>query len=56
MSFLRDIWLILKPFWQDHSTIKILVALAVCIALEFFSVGLSVYLNYWYVDFYKVSL
>lgn len=53
MSFLRDIWLILKPFWQDHSTIKILVALAVCIALEFFSVGLSVYLNYWYVDFYN---
>ena len=53
MSFLRDIWLILKPFWQNHSTIKILLALTICIALEFFSVGLSVYLNYWNVDFYN---
>ncbi len=53
MSFLRDIWFILKPFWQNHSTIKILVSLAVCIVFEFFSVGLSVYLNYWYVDFYN---
>ena len=53
MSFLRDIWQILKPFWQNHSTIKILLAITICILLEFFSVGLSVYLNYWNVDFYN---
>ena len=53
MSFLQDIWLILKPFWQNHSAIKIILALAVCVMFEFFSVGLSVYLNYWYVDFYN---
>ena len=53
MFFLRDIWIILKPFWQNNSTIKIILALIICIILEFFSVGLSVYLNYWNVDFYN---
>ena len=53
MSFLRDILLILKPFFQNNSTIKIVLGLAFCIMLEFFNVGLSVYLNYWNVDFYN---
>lgn len=53
MSFLRDIWLILKPFWQNNSALKIILALFLCVVLELFSVGLSVYLNYWNVDFYN---
>ncbi|AXA34335.1 ABC transporter ATP-binding protein/permease [Francisella adeliensis] len=53
MSFLKDIWFVFKPFWHSNSSFRILFVLSVCIILEFVSVGLSVYLNYWYVDFYN---
>lgn len=51
--FLKDLWFVFKPFWQSSSTIRTSSVLLVCISLEFISVGLSVYLNYWYVDFYN---
>lgn len=52
MSLIYDIVEVLKPFWCNNSKIKIIAAVLTCIFLEFINVGLSVYLNYWYIDFY----
>ncbi|WP_052399162.1 SbmA/BacA-like family transporter [Candidatus Francisella endociliophora] len=53
MSFIRDIYYILKPFFSRATNYKIIVfAIVICVVLEFVGVGLGVWLNYWYIDFY----
>ncbi|AJC48426.1 ABC transporter ATP-binding protein/permease [Allofrancisella guangzhouensis] len=53
MTLLKNIWFVTKPFWTNSLKFNVLFALFLCILLEFISVGLSVYLNYWNVDFYN---
>ncbi|KEI34828.1 hypothetical protein FRA_44c11250 [Francisella sp. W12-1067] len=53
MVLVKGIWLVTKPFWVNNLNFRTLLALLCCILLEFISVSLSVYLNYWNVDFYN---
>lgn len=52
-SFFKNYWLISSPFWKTKSGFIAIVLLMICTIFEFSSVGLSVYLNSWNVDFYN---
>lgn len=53
MSFIGDIYCIIKPFFRKSTNYKIIIfGIVVCAVLELVGVGLGVWLNYWYIDFY----
>ncbi|APA83885.1 ABC transporter ATP-binding protein/permease [Francisella tularensis] len=52
-DFFRNYWLVSRDFWRSKAGLVALLILVVCVLFEFTSVGLSVYLNHWYVAFYN---
>ena len=52
-AFFINYWAISKEFWKSKAGIFALFILTICVVFEFASVGLSVYLNHWYVAFYN---
>ncbi|API87618.1 ABC transporter ATP-binding protein/permease [Francisella uliginis] len=52
-AFFINYWAISKEFWKSKAGIFALFILTICVIFEFASVGLSVYLNHWYVAFYN---
>lgn len=52
-NFLRDLWVLTKPYWQSEERWKSGVLLAAIIALELAIVGINVLFNSWNNSFYN---
>lgn len=51
--FFRKVWNLVTPYWRSEEKGKAWTLLIAVIALSLFSVGISVWLNAWYRDFYN---
>jgi len=51
--FFRKVWKLVTPYWRSEEKGKAWALLIAVIALSLFSVGISVWLNSWYKDFYN---
>lgn len=51
--FFRKVWQLVAPYWRSEEKGKAWALLIAVIALSLFSVGISVWLNNWYKDFYN---
>ncbi|MCX4220999.1 MULTISPECIES: ABC transporter ATP-binding protein/permease [unclassified Pseudomonas] len=52
-QFFRKVWAMTTPYWRSEEKGKAWTLLIAVIALSLFSVGISVWLNSWYKDFYN---
>lgn len=52
-TFLKDIWVLVRPYWKSEERSKSGLLLAVIVALNLGSVYLSVLFNQWYKVFYN---
>lgn len=52
-DFFRKVWHLIVPYWRSEEKGKAWTLLIAVIALSLFSVGISVWLNNWYKDFYN---
>jgi putative ATP-binding cassette transporter len=52
-DFFRKVWKLIVPYWRSEEKGKAWALLIAVIALSLFSVGISVWLNSWYKDFYN---
>lgn len=52
-DFFRKVWKLIVPYWRSEEKGKAWTLLIAVIALSLFSVGISVWLNNWYKDFYN---
>lgn len=52
-DFFKNYWLVSQDFWKSKKGLIAVALLIICVLFEFVSVGLSVYLNHWYVAFYN---
>jgi len=51
--FFRRVWQLASPYWRSEEKGKAWLLLICVVALSLFSVGISVWLNNWYKDFYN---
>ncbi|MFJ2366175.1 ABC transporter ATP-binding protein/permease [Pseudomonas sp. NPDC087697] len=52
-QFFRRVWQLTSPYWRSEEKGKAWVLLIAVIGLSLFSVGISVWMNNWYKDFYN---
>ncbi|KPA97295.1 ABC transporter ATP-binding protein/permease [Pseudomonas asplenii] len=52
-QFFRRVWQLASPYWRSEEKGKAWLLLISVVALSLFSVGISVWLNSWYKDFYN---
>ncbi len=51
--FFRRVWQLASPYWRSEEKGKAWLLLISVVVLSLFSVGISVWLNSWYKDFYN---
>jgi putative ATP-binding cassette transporter len=51
--FFRKVWALVTPYWRSEEKGKAWLLLIAVIALSLFSVGISVWMNNWYREFYN---
>ena len=52
-QFFRKVWAMITPYWRSEEKGKAWTLLIAVIALSLVSVGISVWFNTWYKDFYN---
>ena len=52
-QFFRKVWAMITPYWRSEEKVKAWTLLIAVIALSLVSVGISVWFNTWYKDFYN---
>ena len=52
-DFIPRVWKLITPYWRSEERGKAWLLLIAVIALSLFSVGISVWINHWYKDFYN---
>ncbi|WP_194164510.1 ABC transporter ATP-binding protein/permease [Microvirga thermotolerans] len=52
LAFLRDVWLLARPYWQSEEKAYARRMLALLLAIKFATIWICVQQNHWYADFY----
>ena len=52
-DFIPRVWGLITPYWRSEERARAWLLLIAVIALSLVSVGISVWINHWYKDFYN---
>ena len=52
-NFIPRVWRLITPYWRSEERTKAWLLLIAVVALSLVSVGISVWINHWYKDFYN---